>query len=128
MFTIGKLAALAEVSADTLRYYEREGLIEPTKRSASGYRLYDKESAPRIRFIKLAQHCGFTLAEIRTLLVFDGPGAPRSGSVRKHAIEKKQELEHNIRWMKSISKELDRFISVVPITPMRSRKSRFLRP
>jgi MerR family Zn(II)-responsive transcriptional regulator of zntA len=62
MFTIGKLAALATVSNDTLRYYEQEGLISPTAKSAAGYRLYDQDSVRRIRFIKHAQGCGFTLA------------------------------------------------------------------
>ena len=65
MLTIGKLATLAGISADALRYYEREGLIEPAGKSAAGYRLYDKDSARRVQFIKHAQHCGFTLAEIR---------------------------------------------------------------
>ena len=69
MFTIGKLARIADVSSDTLRYYEREGLIEPAGKSPAGYRLYDQDSARRLRFIKQAQHCGFTLAEIRELLV-----------------------------------------------------------
>ena len=111
MFTIGKLAALAEVSTDTLRYYEREGLIEPTNRSGSGYRLYDKDSARRIHFIKQAQHCGFTLAEIRELLVLRSCDAACCGDVRKRAIEKKLQLEHKIRTMKSMSKALDRLIA-----------------
>src|SRR5262252_1337920 len=63
MFTIGKLAGLTSVSNDTLRYYEQEGLIRPTAKSAAGYRLYDRDSARRIHFIKHAQRCGFTLAE-----------------------------------------------------------------
>src|SRR5262249_34961553 len=69
MLTIGKLARIADVSSDTLRYYEQQGLIAPAGRSPVGYRLYDKDSARRLRFIKQAQHCGFTLAEIRDLLV-----------------------------------------------------------
>src|SRR5712691_3203184 len=111
MFTIGKLAALAEVSTDTLRYYEREGLIEPTNRSGSGYRLYNKDSARRIQFIKQAQHCGFTLAEIRELLVLRSRDAACCGDVRKRAIEKKLQLENKIRAMKAMSKGLDRLIS-----------------
>jgi DNA-binding transcriptional MerR regulator len=67
MFTIGKLADIAGVSSDTLRYYEREGLIEPAGKSPGGYRLYDKDSARRLRFIRHAQQCGFTLSEIREL-------------------------------------------------------------
>ena len=60
MLTIGKLAAAAGVRSDTLRYYEREGLIEPAGKSPAGYRLYDQDSARRLRFIKQAQHCGVT--------------------------------------------------------------------
>lgn len=111
MLTIGKLAALAEVSIDTLRYYEREKLIEPANRSGSGYRLYDKNSARRIHFIKQAQHCGFTLAEIRELLVLRRRDAACCGDVRKRAIEKKLQLEHKIRAMKSMSKALDHLIA-----------------
>src|SRR5215469_8218190 len=108
MLTIGKLAAAAGVRSDTLRYYEREGLIEPAGKSPAGYRLYDKESARRLRFIKQAQQCGFTLAEIRELLVLRGRDAARCGDVRKRAIEKKRQLEGKMR---SMCKALDRLIA-----------------
>ena len=58
MLTIGRLEALAETSTDTLRYYERERLIEPAGRTESGYRLYDKDSARRIHFIKQLNTAG----------------------------------------------------------------------
>lgn len=111
MLTIGKLAALAETSTDTLRYYEREGLILPADRTESGYRLYDNESARRIQFIKQAQQCGFTLTEIRDLLVLRNRDAACCGDVRNRAIEKKLQLEHKIKAMKSMSKALDRLIA-----------------
>ena len=111
MLTIGKLAALAEISADTLRYYEEEGLIAPADRSASGYRLYDQDSVKRIRFIKQAQHCGFTLAEIRDLLALRGSDRACCDDVRNQAIVKKLQLEHKIKAMKSMSKALDRLIA-----------------
>lgn len=110
MLKIGKLAALMDVSIDTLRYYEREGLIEPVDRSESGYRVYDKESARRIHFIKQAQHCGFTLAEIRELLVLRGREKACCGDVRSRAIEKKLQIEHKIRVMRAMSKALDQLI------------------
>lgn len=110
MLKIGKLAALAEVSIDTLRYYEREGLIEPADRSESGYRVYDKESTRRIHFIKQAQHCGFTLAEIRELLVLRGREKACCGDVRSRAIEKKLQIEHKIRVMMAMSQALDQLI------------------
>ena len=109
--TIGKLAALAEVSTDALRYYEREGLMVPASKSESGYRLYSQESVRRIRFIKQAQHCGFTLAEIRGLLALRGHDAACCGDVRRLAVEKKLELENKIRMMKTMSKALDRLIA-----------------
>lgn len=111
MLTIGKLAALTETSTDTLRYYEREGLIEPAERTRSGYRLYDKGSERRIRFIRQAQHCGFTLTEIRDLLALRNRDTACCGDVRNRAIEKKLQLEHKIKAMKSMSKALDRLIA-----------------
>lgn len=111
MLTIGKLAALAAISADTLRYYEEEGLIAPADRSASGYRLYDGDCVRRLRFIKQAQHCGFTLAEIRELLTLRGSDRACCDDVRKQAIEKKLQLEHKIKVMQSMSKALDRLIA-----------------
>jgi len=111
MFTIGKLAALATVSNDTLRYYEQEGLISPTAKSAAGYRLYDQDSVRRIRFIKHAQGCGFTLAEIRELLELRGRDKACCGDVRTRAIEKKLQIENKIRAMKAMSKALDQLIA-----------------
>jgi len=111
MFTIGKLAALTGVSNDTLRYYEQEGLVTPAGKSPAGYRLYDEDSARRIRFIKHAQQCGFTLAEIRGLLVLRGRDKACCGDVRTRAIEKKLQIESKIRAMRSMSKALDQLIA-----------------
>ena len=111
MFTIGKLAGLTNVSNDTLRYYEHEGLITPTAKSAAGYRLYDQDSARRIRFIKHAKRCGFTLAEIRDLLVLRGRDRACCGDIRTRAIEKKLQIENKIRAMRAMSKALDQLIA-----------------
>ncbi len=111
MFTIGKLASLTNVSNDTLRYYEQEELVEPAGKSAAGYRLYDNESVRRIRFIKQAQQCGFTLAQIRELLAVRENGKARCGDVRKRAIEKKLQIESKIKAMKAMSKALDHLIA-----------------
>ena len=66
--TIGKLSKLAGVTNDTVRFYERYGLIEPVGRSESNYRLYQEEDADRLRFIKRAKKLGFSLNEIKDLL------------------------------------------------------------
>jgi MerR family Zn(II)-responsive transcriptional regulator of zntA len=120
MLTIGKLAALTDVRTDTLRYYEREHLLAPASKSDSGYRLYDSDSVRRVRFIKRAQHCGFTLAEIAQLLALRLQASACCGDVRKLAEEKKLQLEDRIRTMKTMSKALDRLITdcAVPNHPV----------
>ena len=70
--TIGQAAEAAGVAATTLRYYEREGILEASYRTSSGYRLYDEEALERLLFIKSSQAIGFTLGDIRTLLDLNG--------------------------------------------------------
>lgn len=111
MFTIGKLATLADVSADALRYYEREGLLTPTGKSDGGYRLYDEASVGRLRFIKQAQLCGFTLSEILELLSLRARDAACCGDVRQRTIEKKLQIEAKITALKTMSRSLDHLIA-----------------
>lgn len=111
MITIGKLAALAEITADTVRYYEEERLLPPAARSAGGYRLYDQDAIRRIRFIKQVQHCGFTLSEIRDLLELHASDRACCEDVRSQVIEKKRQLEHKIKALRSMTKALDRLIA-----------------
>ena len=63
-FTIGKIARAVGLGAETVRFYERQGLIPPPARSPAGYRLYDADAIARLRFIGRAKTLGFTLAEI----------------------------------------------------------------
>jgi MerR family Zn(II)-responsive transcriptional regulator of zntA len=105
------LAALTNVSADTLRYYERERLLQPAGKSAGGYRLYDDDAIARIRFIRHAQECGFTLAEVRDLLTLRGCSSACCGDVKRVAIERKLQLEARIRSMRDMSVALDRLIA-----------------
>ena len=111
MLTIGKLATLADISTDTLRFYEREGLIAPSSKSAGGYRLYDEDAVVRLRFIKQARDCGFTLAEIQQLLLLRNQSEACCGDVRQRAIEKKLQLEAKIRALSAMSKALDHLIA-----------------
>jgi DNA-binding transcriptional MerR regulator len=111
LITIGKLAARAGISADTLRYYEDEGLIAPAGKSEGGYRLYGEDAIRRIGFIKHAQHCGFTLTEIWELLALRAEDSACCGDVRQRAVGKKLQLEHKIRAMQAMSQALDRLIA-----------------
>jgi len=65
---IGELSARSGIPIETIRYYERIGLLPPPNRTASGYRQYDETALKQLRFIKRAQELGFTLREIKDLL------------------------------------------------------------
>lgn len=110
MYTIGKVAELAGVSADTLRYYEKECLIAPASRTAAGYRLYNDDAVRRIRFIKHAQHCGFTLADIQELLTLKRADSACCKDVRSLAIEKRLRIEYKLRALQAMSHALDDLI------------------
>jgi len=110
MYTIGKVAALAGVSPDTLRYYEKEGLITPASKTGAGYRLYNDEARRRIRFIKHAQHCGFTLSDIQELLELKHNERACCQDVRSIAVEKKLQIEHKLSALQAMSRALDELI------------------
>ncbi|MBV9847258.1 MAG: MerR family DNA-binding protein [Kutzneria sp.] len=92
----GELASSAGVNVQTLRYYERRGLLAEPARSGSGYRAYPGEAVRIVRFIRRAQRLGFTLAEVETLLGLAGGGPDRCAATRALATEKLSDLENRI--------------------------------
>jgi len=108
-FLIGELAEQAGVNRETLRYYERRGLLKPAGRTASGYRVYNRESAARLLFIKRAQGFGFSLEEIRDLLAMK-PENPRSCNRVMHMLDIKLDgLAERIREMQRFHRQLARY-------------------
>lgn len=112
MYTIGKLAQHADVTTDTVRYYEKESLLAPARKTDAGYRLYDEDAVRRLRFIRRAQQCGFSLTEIRELLALKSSDDACCKDVRGVAVEKKLQLEHKIRALQVMSSALSELISV----------------
>ncbi len=112
MLTIGKVAERAQVSADSIRFYEREGLIRPAKKSESGYRLYTEEAIRRVEFIKQAQECGFSLADIRELLELRSTDKACCDDIYRVSVEKKLQLEHKIKALNAMSQALTRLIDM----------------
>lgn len=112
MLTIGKLALSADVTTDTVRFYEKQSLLAPARKSDAGYRLYDDSSTRRLRFIKQAQQCGFSLAEVRELLTLKSSDAACCKDVRSVAIEKKLHLEHKIKALRVMSQALSELITI----------------
>ena len=76
MYQIGELVRRAGVSRDTLRFYEREGLLPPSPRSQGGYRLYGPDALTRLQFIRQAQRLSFSLQEIGSLIEIMAGGRP----------------------------------------------------
>ena len=112
MLTIGKVAQRAQVTADSIRFYEREGLIRPAGKSESGYRLYTEEAIRRIEFIKQAQECGFSLADIRELLELRSTDSACCDDIYRVSVEKKLQLEHKIKTLNAMSQALTRLIDM----------------
>ena len=94
--TVGKIAKAAGVGIETLRFYEREGVLDPPARTASGYRLYGEGTIARIRFIRQAQGLGFTLREIRDLIALDSDPDADCDTLRDHAVTKLQLVQDKI--------------------------------
>ncbi len=91
--SIGQVARLAGVGVQTIRYYEREGLIEEPPRSESGYRQHSPETVVRIRFIRHAKELGFSLKEIKELLSLRADSSASCTDVRERASAKVSEIE-----------------------------------
>lgn len=110
--TIGEAAEALGVSTDTLRYYERSGLLPKTPRAANGYRYYDRNALRRVRFIRHAQQVGFTLEEAHALMRLRGNACACCQDVRGVALTKRAELEHKIKMMAAMAEALSVLIDV----------------
>ncbi len=104
--TVGELAKLAEVNSQTIRYYERQGLLPKPPRSESGYRVFPAESIERIRFIKQAQELGFSLNEIKELLALRVNPFSTGADVRERAQAKIADIEAKIKTLSAMKKAL----------------------
>ncbi len=105
-FTISRLAEQATVNLQTIRYYEREGLLSPGERTDAGYRIYQPEAVLRIRFIKRAQELGFSLNEIKELLFLRGNAHATKADIRERAQAKLADVEQKMAHLKAIRKSL----------------------
>ena len=91
--TIGQLASAVGVNIQTVRYYERRGLVPRPGRTPSGYRQYNADAVTRLRFIKRAQDLGFSLQEIADLFALRVQHASACAAVESKALEKIEVIE-----------------------------------
>jgi len=106
----GELAKAVGVNVETLRYYEKRGLIPEPPRRESGYRQYPPESVDRLRFIKGAQELGFTLEEIKDLLALRVDESASKGQVRQHARGKVAQIDAKIAALTQMRAALSQMI------------------
>lgn len=107
----GEVARDAGVNVETLRYYERRGILQAPERRASGYREYTEEAVGVVRFVKRAQELGFSLDEIETLLTLASGGPESCDSARTLASRKLGELDTKMRSIHAMQESLRRLVA-----------------
>jgi MerR family copper efflux transcriptional regulator len=112
--TIGDVAKQAKVRIETLRYYEREGLVASPPRSLSNYRLYPEDTVRRVQFIKRAQELGFSLKEIKEFLCLRVDPTTSCADVRARALEKITTIEEKMRALKAMKHALTQLVEECP--------------
>jgi len=104
--TIGKVAKQAGVGVETVRFYEREGLLEEPPRRPSGYRQYPQDTVERLQFIKRAKELGFSLKEVKELLALRITPGTTCGQIKKRAEAKVNDIEDRIRSLQRMKRAL----------------------
>ncbi|HEY0309759.1 MAG TPA: MerR family transcriptional regulator [Luteimonas sp.] len=111
---IGTLAKRADVAIDTVRYYERQGLLPAPVRLASGYRDYDDGDVSRLRFIRRAKALGFTLAEIRELMELSARRDDDMAGMKSAAQQKLADVDAKLAELQRIRQGLTDLVASCP--------------
>ena len=112
--TIGRLAKTAGVNIDTIRYYERHGLLPRAARRHSGYREYAASDIGRLTFIRRAKELGFSLADIAELLSLSANRHDDMHGVKRKAEEHLEQVELKIRELQRVRRGLNKLIAACP--------------
>jgi MerR family transcriptional regulator, mercuric resistance operon regulatory protein len=116
-----EVAAQAQVNSQTLRYYERRGLLPEPRRTASGYRSYPTDAVRVVRFVKRAQQLGFTLNDIEELLHLAGGGPASCEAAKSMARTRIADLDRRIDELTGMREALTRLIDTCD-QPRRERE------
>lgn len=125
-FQIGGVSKETGTPIDTIRYYEKLGLLEKPVRSVGGFRLYEKETVDRLRFIRKAQALGLTLNEIRGIMKCSQEGLKPCCNLVKNLFTRKiDEFENKITELQTMKKNLEALLSEW-ISPKEARKRTYV--
>jgi MerR family transcriptional regulator, copper efflux regulator len=108
---IGQVAEQAGVNLQTVRYYERRGLLPRPDRTAGNYRIYTADAPRRVRFVKRAQELGFTLKEIKELLALRAEPQARCADVYEQAEAKVADIDNKLRDLRAMRKALGKLMA-----------------
>jgi len=111
---IGQLAKLAHVPIDTVRYYERHGILPAPAREGSGYRRYEPHDVRRLHFVRRAKALGFTLGEIQELLALCAPRHGDMGAIKAAASAKLTDVEHRLAELTRVRDGLRTLVQACP--------------
>lgn len=111
---IGELAKRTGVGIDTVRYYEREGLLPKAQRLGSGYRIYEATDVKRLQFVRRAKALGFTLPEIRELLALSDHRDDDMSTLKSAAMEKLADVQAKIAELDRIRAGLETLVASCP--------------
>ena len=109
---IGKVSERTGVSVDAIRFYEKQRLLDRPVRTDGGFRLFSANDIGRLRFIRNAQHLGFSLVEIRELMLLQGDGFETCSHVRDLLKAKASIVRHKIRELRVLEGQLARSLRV----------------
>ena len=113
--TVGNVAKRAEINIDTVRYYERQGLLPKPPRTPSGYRTFDEATVQRLRFIRNAQALGFTLKEIKQLFSLRITVGSTCSDLRDYAESKVADIERKIESLQAMKQALQELVSACSV-------------
>jgi len=124
--TIGKLAKEAGVGVETVRFYERKGLIRKPPKKESGFRTYSENEVIRIRFIRRAQELGFTLREVKELVDLQSKRKMTGGQVQRKADQKLNEIRQKISDLKKMEKSLSQLSRLCGAGEQNTKECQFI--
>jgi MerR family mercuric resistance operon transcriptional regulator len=114
LLSIGKVAQQAGVSVETIRFYERKGLIDEPQRKESGYRQYQEDDINKLMFIQHAKTLGFSLNEIRDLMSLRDDASTTSREIKHIAQIKLDDIDEKIRMLRSMRRTLKKLVDQCP--------------
>ncbi len=114
VITISKAAEQAGVGIETIRFYERKGLVEQPPKPSQGFRHYPTDTVARIRFIRQAQELGFSLREIEDMLALQVDASADCADMNQRARRKLDQIHHKIVQLQRMQAALEQLITVCP--------------